>query len=140
MAPHTAGLFRADSQVRLCLDNGDWMVVLIGTSRKGQLQPISVTVKARQGKKQSTLITGHEPFMLSSEYLAETLRTRCATSTSGKRTLTRSLPAAHHLVVSPLKGSSKMEEVLVQGKQIKAVVEFLEQTGVPKKWIKADKA
>lgn len=53
--------------------------------RKGQLQPISVTVKTRQGKKQSTFITGHEPFMLSSEYLAETLRTRCASSTSGKR-------------------------------------------------------
>lgn len=29
---------------------------------------------------------------------------------------------------------------MVQGKQVKSVVEFLEKTGVPKRWIKADKA
>ncbi|VDC04823.1 unnamed protein product [Peniophora sp. CBMAI 1063] len=121
-------LKREELMVALCAKMQPWHRIQQGSSepilKKGQLQPISVTVKARQGKKQSTLITGHEPFMLSSEYLAETLRTRCATSTS----------------VSPVKGSSKAEEVLVQGKQIKTVVEFLEQTGVPKKWIKADKA
>ncbi|KZV70577.1 hypothetical protein PENSPDRAFT_579249 [Peniophora sp. CONT] len=121
-------LKREEVMNALCARMQPWHRVQQGTAepvlKKGQLQPISVTVKTRQGKKQSTLITGHEPFMLSSEYLAETLRTRCASSTS----------------VSPLPGSSKGEEVLVQGKQVKVVVEFLEKTGVPKKWIKADKA
>lgn len=39
--------------------------------------------------------------------------------------------------VSPTPGKASGLEVLVQGKQIKAVTEFLLSRGVPKKWIEA---
>jgi translation initiation factor 2D len=51
--------------------------------RKGQIKPISVVVKIRQGRKATTLITGFEPFFLEAVTLAEELKTRCASSTSG---------------------------------------------------------
>ncbi|OAX35496.1 hypothetical protein K503DRAFT_696918 [Rhizopogon vinicolor AM-OR11-026] len=87
--------------------------------RKGQLKPITVVVKIRQGRKASTLITGFEPFFLEAVEVAEELKTRCASATS----------------VSPTPGKSTGMEVLVQGKQIKAVTEFLASRGVPKKWM-----
>jgi translation initiation factor 1 (eIF-1/SUI1) len=52
--------------------------------RKGQLKPISIVVKLRQGRKACTLITGHESFLLSSNAIADVLRSRCASATSGK--------------------------------------------------------
>lgn len=39
------------------------------------------------------------------------------------------------LAVSPAHGKASGLEVFVQGKQIKAVTEFLLSRGVPKKWI-----
>ncbi|KAG0700484.1 hypothetical protein DFH29DRAFT_931661 [Suillus ampliporus] len=87
--------------------------------KKGQLKPISVVVKIRQGRKACTLITGFEPFLLEAVDLAEELKTICASSTS----------------VSPAPGKSSGMEVLVQGKQIKAVTEFLASRGVPKRWM-----
>ncbi|KAI6004977.1 hypothetical protein EDC04DRAFT_2871789 [Pisolithus marmoratus] len=77
--------------------------------RKGQLKPISVVVKTRQGRRANTLISGFEPFIL-----------------AGSRSSTG---------VSPLPGKPTRSEVLVQGKQAKAVVDFLLSKGVPKKWI-----
>ena len=51
--------------------------------RKGELKPISVVVKIRQGRKACTLLTGYEPFGLQADDLAEELRKVCASSTAG---------------------------------------------------------
>ncbi|KAF8130299.1 hypothetical protein EV363DRAFT_1399469 [Boletus edulis] len=83
--------------------------------KKGQLKPISVVVKVRQGRKANTL------FFLEGEEMADELRRICACATS----------------VSPAPGRASGLEVLVQGKQIKAVTEFLLSRGVPKKWIES---
>ncbi|KAI0077630.1 eukaryotic translation initiation factor SUI1 family protein [Panus rudis PR-1116 ss-1] len=89
--------------------------------KKGPVKPISVVVKIRQGRKAATLVTGFENFFLNADELAEELRKICASSTS----------------VTPLPGKSADMEVMVQGKQIKAVTDFLISKGVPKKWIEA---
>ncbi|KIJ18160.1 hypothetical protein PAXINDRAFT_167424 [Paxillus involutus ATCC 200175] len=89
--------------------------------KKGQIKPISVIVKVRQGRKASTLVTGFEPFFLGGEEMAEELRRLCACATSA----------------SPAPGKTSGLEVLVQGRQIKAVTEFLLSRGIPKKWIEA---
>ncbi|KAH0833987.1 hypothetical protein J3R83DRAFT_11221 [Lanmaoa asiatica] len=89
--------------------------------KKGQLKPISVVAKARQGRKANTLVTGFEPFFLEGEEMANELRRLCACATS----------------VSPAPGKASGLEVLVQGKQIKAVTGFLLSRGVPKKWIES---
>jgi translation initiation factor 2D len=52
-------------------------------SRKGDLKPISVVVKIRNGRKACTLITNFEPYQLTSEFLADELRKLCASSTAG---------------------------------------------------------
>lgn len=52
--------------------------------KKGQLFPIQVVVKVRQGRKASTLITGFEPFFVIAEDMADELRKSCAGATSGK--------------------------------------------------------
>ncbi|KAH9915323.1 uncharacterized protein B0H18DRAFT_886092 [Fomitopsis serialis] len=87
--------------------------------KKGQLKPIQVIVKIRQGRKACTLVTGFEPYFLSAEDLAEELRRVCASSTS----------------VNPVQGKASESEVMVQGKQMKAVTDMLLNKGVPKKWI-----
>ncbi|KAF9512452.1 hypothetical protein BS47DRAFT_1464083 [Hydnum rufescens UP504] len=51
--------------------------------KKGELKPIAVICKIRQGRKVSTFITGFEPFSISSEFLCEELRKLCASATSG---------------------------------------------------------
>ncbi|KII84045.1 hypothetical protein PLICRDRAFT_57876 [Plicaturopsis crispa FD-325 SS-3] len=89
--------------------------------KKGALKPISVVTKIRQGRKASTLIAGFEPFGLEANFLAEELRHACASATS----------------VSPIAGKGSALEVLVQGKQIKAVTELLASQGVPRKWVAA---
>ena len=53
------------------------------SNRKGELKPISVVIKVRQGRKACTLITGYETFGLQADELAEELRKTCASSTSG---------------------------------------------------------
>ncbi|KAJ7737885.1 eukaryotic translation initiation factor SUI1 family protein [Mycena maculata] len=88
--------------------------------KKGALKPIQVVVKIRQGRKASTLVTGFEPFLvLSGEDITEDLRKICAGATS----------------VSPRVGGTPGLEVLVQGKQAKAVVDYLTEKGIPRKWI-----
>jgi len=89
--------------------------------KKGPLKPISVVVKVRRGRKRCTLVTAFEPFFLEGEEMADKLRRLCACATS----------------VSPAPGKASGLEVLVQGKQIKAVTEFLLSRGVPKKWIES---
>lgn len=90
-------------------------------TKKGALRPISVTSRARQGRrgKACTLIAGFEPYQLSAEALADALRVRCASSTS----------------VSSMAGGG--QEVMVQGKQTQVVLELLGSLGVPKKWVEA---
>ncbi|KAJ4001159.1 eukaryotic translation initiation factor SUI1 family protein [Lentinula boryana] len=91
--------------------------------KKGKLSPIQVAMKTRQGRKVSTLITGFEPFNLVAEDLSEDLRKLCAGATS--------------IAPIPGKPANSGMEVLVQGKQSKAVVDYLQGKGVPKKWIEA---
>ncbi|THH08838.1 hypothetical protein EW145_g2443 [Phellinidium pouzarii] len=90
--------------------------------KKGKLAPISVIVKLRQGRKACTLITNFEPFLLAADALADELRRTCASSTA----------------VVPLPGKNAGFEVMVQGKQIKAVADMLQAKGVPKKWIESE--
>ncbi|KAI1790893.1 eukaryotic translation initiation factor SUI1 family protein [Ganoderma leucocontextum] len=87
--------------------------------KKGELKPVSVVIKIRQGRKACTLITGYETFGLQGDDLAEELRKTCASSTS----------------VSPIHGKPNSLEVMVQGKQLKAVTDLLVARGVPKRWI-----
>ncbi|KAL1683185.1 hypothetical protein EV122DRAFT_258652 [Schizophyllum commune] len=92
------------------------------TRKKGTLKPVNVAHKIRQGRKAATIITGFEPFEMAvnPEEMAEDLRKMCASATS----------------VAP--GPNKHLEVLVQGKQAKAVVEYLVKKGIPKNWIQTE--
>ncbi|KAF9074609.1 hypothetical protein BDP27DRAFT_1416022 [Rhodocollybia butyracea] len=89
--------------------------------KKGKLSPIQVVTKIRQGRKASTLITGVEPFNIVPDNMAEDLRKICAGATS----------------ISPVPGkpANSGMEVLVQGKQSRAIVDYLLEKGVPKRWI-----
>ena len=109
-------------------------------SRKGQLKAISVVVKVRQGRKASTLVTGCEAFFISPDFMSEELKRICATSTSGRlnillRFIMGCRPVIKRATVSPVPGKGNAMEVLVQGKQIKAVTDFLVAQGIPKRWI-----
>ncbi|TFY65557.1 hypothetical protein EVG20_g5538 [Dentipellis fragilis] len=122
--PPLVSATREELTVALCDRMQPWHRVRMGKSdpvtKKGQLRPISVVVKIRQGRKACTLITGFESFLLSPTTIADALRARCASSTA----------------VSPLPGRGGGEEIMVQGKQLKTVTDFLTgELGVPKKWI-----
>ncbi|KAG2047472.1 hypothetical protein BDR06DRAFT_985159 [Suillus hirtellus] len=104
---------KMQSWYKICAEGKDPVL------KKGQIKPISVVVKVRQGRKATTLITGFEPFLLEAAALAEELKMKCASSTS----------------VSPAPGKSSGMLVLVQGKQVKEVTEFLTSQGVPKRWV-----
>lgn len=67
----------------------------------------------------TTCVAGFENFQVEADYLAEGLRKACASSTS----------------VNPLPGKAAGQEVMVQGKQLKAVIDLLYTKGVPKQWI-----
>lgn len=100
-----------------------WNIVIGGVVKKGALNPISMVVKTRQGRKQVTLISGLEAFGIDIDDFAEELRKVCAGATS----------------IQPLTGASpklNLKEVLVQGAQTKLVTESLLARGVPKRWIK----
>ncbi|KAF8519390.1 hypothetical protein BU17DRAFT_90099 [Hysterangium stoloniferum] len=116
---------REDAVTRLSQRMQEWHEVTVEGKdpivRKGALKPVSIVVKVRQGKKASTLITGFEPFLISADFLSEELKRICATSTS----------------VSPVPGPGNANEVLVQGKQIKTVTDFLIAQGVPKRWVES---
>ncbi|KXN90431.1 Eukaryotic translation initiation factor 2D [Leucoagaricus sp. SymC.cos] len=91
---------------------------------KGEIKPIRVEMKSRQGGRRGiTTITGFEPFLsIDADDMAEKFRKICAGSTS----------------VSPYQvpGTNQQRlKVVVQGKQSKPIVEYLIERGVPKKWI-----
>jgi translation initiation factor 2D len=120
-----------------------WYRIAVGGeepfTKKGALRPIHIATKSRQGRKTCTFITGFEQFQLSGDALAEALRVRCASSTSGmyclvglRWSLFFSLPDML-CIVSPVAGGA--HELMVQGKQTSAVLELLGSLGVPEKWI-----
>ncbi|WWC69900.1 uncharacterized protein I206_103843 [Kwoniella pini CBS 10737] len=106
------------------LKNGvSWNVNLDGVIKKGTLQPISMTVKTRQGRKTVTHLWGLETFNIDIDLFAEELRKKCAGSAS----------------VGLLPGSSpklNLQEIQIQGSQVKLIIECLINKGIPKKWIK----
>lgn len=112
--------------------------------RKGKLNPISVAIKMRQGRKAVTLITGFEPFLVNADELGEELRRLCAAQTSGASFPPFSIASFQFAncslfeIVAPITPKSNQMEVLVQGKQGKAVTEYLINKGIPKKWIVVD--
>ncbi|GLB44597.1 putative reverse transcriptase (RNA-dependent DNA polymerase) [Lyophyllum shimeji] len=117
---------RRDELTRAILDRmQSWYQVSDGkevVQKKGEIKPVQVVMKVRQGRKVSTLISGFEPFfVVNAEAMAEDLRKVCAGATS----------------VSPIPGkpAGSGMEVLVQGKQSAAVVEYLTGKGIPNKWI-----
>lgn len=59
-------------------------MALTGYRRKGPLQPVSMSVKTRQGRKTVTLISGLETFGVDIDDFAEELRKLCAGSTSSE--------------------------------------------------------
>ena len=89
--------------------------------RKGELKPISAIAKARQRRRVVTCVAGFENFQVEADDLAEELRKSCASSTS----------------VNPLPGKAAGQEVMVQGKHLKAVIDLLLAKGVPGQWIDA---
>lgn len=78
---------REEALSALCRRMQPWYRIAVGGeepfTKKGALRPITVATKARQGRKTCTYITGFEQFQLSGDALAEALRVRCASSTSG---------------------------------------------------------
>lgn len=108
--------------------------------RKGTLYPISISIKMRQGRKAVTLITNYEPYFLSADVMSEDLRKLCAAQTSGMHRFlsARHSTIAHKPLVALVNGKPNQCEVLVQGKQGKAVSEYLMGKGVPKKWIQLE--
>ena len=77
---------REEALDALCSRMQPWYRITNGSdepiTKKGALRPITIATKTRQGRKACTLITGFEPYQLSSDTLAEALRVRCASSTS----------------------------------------------------------
>jgi translation initiation factor 2D len=117
-----------------------WYRIAIGGdepfTKKGSLRPVIVAAKTRQGRKVCTFVTGFEQYRLSGDALAEALRVRCASSTSGTYCLFGFKLGPHSdmvCTVSPIAGG--LHEVMVQGKQTPAVLELLGSLGVPEKWI-----
>ena len=87
-----------------------------------------------------TLITNYEPYFLSADVMSEDLRKLCAAQTSGVYMFlsTRHSTIANRRLVALVNGKPNQYEVLVQGKQGKAVGEYLMGKGVPKKWIQLE--
>jgi len=112
-----------------------------GLRRKGTLQPITLVVKTRQGRKTVTRVAGLETFSIEVDEFAEDLKRLCAGSASGESSFyphhhSRSLIRA---TVQPLLGASpklQLQEILVQGSQVKIITDALVTRGVPKRWIK----
>ncbi|WVQ99704.1 hypothetical protein IAU59_006845 [Kwoniella sp. CBS 9459] len=100
-----------------------WSVSVGGVMKKGNLQPITMTVKTRQGRKTVTHVSGLETFSVDIDSFAEEMRKACAGSAS----------------VQPLPGASpklNLQEIMIQGNQIKIITDALIARGVPKRWIK----
>lgn len=82
-----------------------------------------LSVKTRNNRRTVTSIINLESFGIDLEDLAEELKKACAGSAS----------------IQPLQGASPklgLQEILVQGSQVKIVTEALLARGVPRKWVK----
>ncbi|KAF7791573.1 hypothetical protein EIP86_002589 [Pleurotus ostreatoroseus] len=89
--------------------------------KKGQVKPVSIEAKVRQGRKTSTFITSFEHFGIDATELAEELR--------------KVIDQIYQ--VSPLQGKANELEIMVQGIHTKTVTDLLIAKGVPAKWIKS---
>ncbi|GAA5891504.1 hypothetical protein JCM8208_007305 [Rhodotorula glutinis] len=95
--------------------------------KKGSPPQIRVQIK-NVGKRQVTLVSGHEPWELfSSEELAEELKHRSASSTS-----------IQPLAGSAKKGGTPKVEIMCQGTHDALVVKLLTVRGIPKAFIDVD--
>ncbi|KAK6909750.1 translation initiation factor 2D [Kwoniella mangroviensis CBS 10435] len=122
--PPEPGDKMARDEVMKKLKSGvSWSVSLGGVIKKGTLQPITMTVKTRQGRKTVTHVYGLETFNIDPDGFAEEMRKVCAGSAS----------------IQPLPGASpklNLQEVQIQGSQVKLITEALVGRGIPKRWIK----
>ncbi|GAA95852.1 uncharacterized protein L969DRAFT_95351 [Mixia osmundae IAM 14324] len=88
--------------------------------RKGTPTTVKVEIKARQGRKVVSIITGLELYGFLPERVSSELQVACASSTS----------------VDQVFGSKKgAMEVLVQGDQSKTISDYLEVQGLPKQLV-----
>src|SRR5258708_39182466 len=96
-------------------------------------------MESRQGRKACTLITVFGPFLVvDAQEMADDLRKTCAGATSGmSATYDICNVALNSTQVAPIPGKPPGSglEVLVQGKQSKAIVEYLHSKGIQKRWI-----
>jgi translation initiation factor 2D len=78
---------REEALSALCGRMQPWYRIAVGDgepfTKKGALRPITVATRSRQGHKACTFIAGFEQYHISGDALAEALRVRCASSTSG---------------------------------------------------------
>ncbi|WWC94546.1 hypothetical protein V866_001392 [Kwoniella sp. B9012] len=121
--PEPGDKMARDEVMKKLKSGASWSVSLGGVIKKGTLQPITMTVKTRQGRKTVTHVYGLETFNIDPDGFAEEMRKVCAGSAS----------------VQPLPGASpklNLQEVQIQGSQVKLVIEALVGRGIPKKWIK----
>ncbi|TKA54794.1 hypothetical protein B0A53_02603 [Rhodotorula sp. CCFEE 5036] len=96
-------------------------------ARKGSPPTIKVAIK-NVGKRQVTLISGHEPWdLFTSEELAEKLKHASASSTS-----------IQPLAGSAKKGQTPKVEIMCQGTHDALVTKLLTAYGVPKSYIEVD--
>jgi len=123
--PTTSKFMKRDELIRNVLEKmQSWHEIRVEgkdpVTKKGSLSPIQIVTRLRNSRKASTRITGFESFhVIDAVEMADDLRKVCAGATS----------------VSPSTGKPGLE-VLVQGKQSGAVVDYLMSKGIPKKWIK----
>jgi len=87
-----------------------------------------------------TLITNYESFLLTADSMSEDLRKLCAAQTSGANISPplQVSAVANEASVAPVNGKANQLEVLVQGKQGKAVTEYLMGKGILRKWIELE--
>ncbi|GJN93815.1 hypothetical protein Rhopal_006873-T1 [Rhodotorula paludigena] len=125
-----AQLAAMDLLARVVLRKGE-VAEQVGSERgapgKGSPPTIRVQIK-NVGKRQVTLVSGHEPWdLFTSDELAEELKHRSASSTS-----------IQPIAGSAKKGSTPKVEIMCQGTHDALVTKLLAARGVPKAFIEVD--
>ncbi|KIY47317.1 hypothetical protein FISHEDRAFT_45558 [Fistulina hepatica ATCC 64428] len=123
---HPEFIKRTDLMKRILTHMQEWHEIRLQDNvclRKGKIRHLTVSSKARNRNKATTLISQIEPYdmVIQPEQMAEDLRKICAGSTSVTNGRT--------------KGTHK---VVVQGKQEKLVVDYLVGRGIPRRFIHED--
>lgn len=93
---------------------GDFSILSIIINRKGALKPVRITIKVRQGRKASTLVTGFEPFLVvGAEEMAEELRRVCASATSGALCLPLFPAFLYHIFTACISNNTYIHLILI---------------------------